>query len=406
MVGRKKVIDEYICECCNFSTMKKSKWERHISTRKHQENINKNLKNNNLDVNETQVATTTTNHNTNNNTNNNNNIVNTYCNVSTPTTIVNNTYKQTNVVKTTHNSVKKNIREKVYECICGKSYSYRQNYTRHKKTCYMIQDDIIDNLNELETHSCNVTSNLKNDSKVNPDKDEMIMEIMKENRELRNILKQQQTQISEIIPKIGNVTNNTTNNKFNLNVFLNETCKDALNLEDFVRSIELKLGDLEETAKIGYVEGMTNIIVRGLNELELTKRPIHCSDLKREVLYVKDNNEWERNNTKNDKMKRAIELINRSNMKQIPTWVAHNPQCMEYGDPKNDMYMSIITETMDDESHERDTAKIVKNIAKSVLIENGTENEDMLIENQDMLIENDNIEYIDNNDNNDNNYTN
>ena len=182
-------------------------------------------------------------------------------------------------------------------------------------------------------------------------------------------MKQQSDQISEIIPKIGNITNNNTTNKFNLNVFLNERCKDALNLEDFVRSIQLQVKDLEDTARLGYVNGMTNIIVRGLSDLEVTKRPIHCSDSKRDILYLKDNNAWEKDNPGNDRMKRAIELISRSNAKQIPAWIAENPECANVQDPKNEMYMNMINATMDDEKQEKNNARIVKNIAKSVLIE-------------------------------------
>ena len=305
----------YRCDHCDFETNKKSKWERHLSTQKHKNNINENK------------------------------IV----------SIINKNVQQSYKIKEINN-INTNSG---FICECGKKYSYRQSFIRHQDTCSFVlnvsmKKDIIDT--EI------------NDEKID---NSLVKDIINENKELRTILKQQQEQISELIPKIGNTTNNNTTNKFNLNVFLNERCKDALNLEDFVQSIQLKLGDLEDTARLGYVDGMTNIIVRGLNDLEITKRPIHCSDSKRDVLYVKDNNSWEKDSSKSDKMKRAIELINRSNIKQIPTWVAKNPGCNDIDDPKNEIYMSMITETLDDDEEKQDKRnnKIVKNIARSVIID-------------------------------------
>ena len=309
----------YCCDHCNFETNKKSKWERHLSTQKHKNNIN---------INKTHQ-------------------------------VVNKSVKQTYKIKDISNTNTSNG----FICDCGKKYSYRQSFMRHQDICSFVVSI------DMETDS--VDKEIKNETTDN----NMLKDIINENKELRTILKQQQEQISELIPKIGNTTNNNTTNKFNLNVFLNERCKDALNLEDFIQSIQLKLGDLEDTARLGYVDGMTNIIVRGLNDLEITKRPIHCSDTKRDILYVKDNNSWEKDSSKSDKMKRAIELINRSNIKQIPTWVAKNPECNDIDDPKNEIYMSMITETLDDDEEKQDKRnnKIVKNIARSVIIDETNE---------------------------------
>jgi hypothetical protein len=184
----------------------------------------------------------------------------------------------------------------------------------------------------------------------------------------------QQETLAALIPKMGNTTNNTNNttNKFNLNVFLNDDCKDALNLRDFVRSIQLQVTDLEDTVRIGYVDVMTNIIMRGLNDMDITKRPIHCCDARRDILYVKDNDAWERDNANNHKMKRAIELINRANIKQLPKWVKENPEYEDIEGPQHTVWMGMLAETMDDDDkQEKKNARVVKNIAKSVMMTDG-----------------------------------
>ena len=163
---------------------------------------------------------------------------------------------------------------------------------------------------------------------------EMFVQMVDQNNEL-------QKTIHEMIPKLGNTTysqNNTQN--FNINVFLNEQCKDALNIMDFVNSLQLQLKDLENTGKLGFVEGTSKIIIDGLKELEINKRPIHCSDIQKEILYVKDNDTWEQDDTKN-KMKMAIDQINKANMKQIPKWITENPTYAE-----DEEYMKIISNIM------------------------------------------------------------
>ena len=193
-------------------------------------------------------------------------------------------------------------------------------------------------------------------------------QILDEKKELRNMIKEQQQQIGEMIPKIGNNTQN-----FNLNVFLNENCKDALNIMDFVNSLELELADLEETGKYGYVTGISNIIMKGLKDLDLHKRPIHCSDLKRETLYIKDSNGWTKEDCQKEKMKRAIEMISRANVCQIPDWVEQNPQCQHYDDAKNEEYMNLIVNSMDSEKgekeHSKNVDKIIKNVVKNVVLD-------------------------------------
>jgi hypothetical protein len=154
---------------------------------------------------------------------------------------------------------------------------------------------------------------------------------------------------------------------------LNDTCKDAVNLVDFIQSLQVKLKDLEETAKIGYSEGVSRIIINGLNELDVCKRPIHCSDIKREIMYVKEENKWEKEKEEHENLTKAIKTIACKNIKQIPTWIDEHPNCSDYYSKENDKYLKIINESMggDTEAQQKDYyEKIVKNVSKEVLIEN------------------------------------
>ena len=171
------------------------------------------------------------------------------------------------------------------------------------------------------------------------------------------------------IGTINNTVNANSNNKFNINVFLNETCKDAINLTDFVNQITLSLEDLEETSKVGYAEGISNVFIRNLNDIDYKERPIHCNDFKREVLYIKDDNQWVKDNK--EKLTNAIKIVANKNIKQIPDWQKANP---EYNNPKskqNDKYMKMLCEVMSGSSKEeqqKNYNKIIKNISKEVMI--------------------------------------
>ena len=208
------------------------------------------------------------------------------------------------------NETNKEKKEKTEKnvCNCGLVYYSRTSLWRHKKTCAIV--------NNVELHE-------KNDEK----KDELINYLIKENKEFKNL-------ILEILKKDSmNNCNNTTNNTnshnktFNLNFFLNETCKDALNISDFVSSIKVSLTDLENTGRQGYVEGISNIILKNLNNLEHYQRPIHCSDFKREVIYIKDNDKWEKEGEEKPLLTKAIKVIANENIKKIMEWKETNPDC-------------------------------------------------------------------------------
>ena len=245
----------------------------------------------------------------------------------------------------------------MYECECGKKYKHTSSLCKHKRTCTFIlqnQKDQVNKKKEDFEKKKNQEKIQKNENMI--DYKEMFVQMVDQNNEL-------QKTIHEMIPKLGNTTysqNNTQN--FNINVFLNEQCKDALNIMDFVNSLQLQLKDLENTGKLGFVEGTSKIIIDGLKELEINKRPIHCSDIQKEILYVKDNDTWEQDDTKN-KMKMAIDQINKANMKQIPKWITENPTYAE-----DEEYMKIISNIMKADIDD-DKNKIINNVAKETIIE-------------------------------------
>jgi hypothetical protein len=200
-----------------------------------------------------------------------------------------------------------------YSCECGKAYNHRASLYNHKKKCLLKNNSIeTDNTNNSTTHS---------------DKDQLILMLVKQNSELIKETSDFKNMMMEVI-KGGthNTTNNTTNshNKaFNLNFFLNETCKDAMNIMDFVDSIKIQLSDLERVGEVGYVEGISNIIVKNLNELDVTQRPVHCTDKKRETMYIKDEDKWEKDE-ENSKIKKAIRRVASKNQRLITKFTPLN----------------------------------------------------------------------------------
>jgi len=241
---------------------------------------------------------------------------------------------------------------------CNKKYSARNSLWYHEKKC--AEDE---NFN-MSNASCEQII------MPQPPTNELVMSLLNQNMEL-------QKQIIELCKEkntvINNTTNNTTNNnQFNLQLFLNEQCKDALNLGDFVEQIKLQLSDLDMIGRVGYVEGMSKIFMRNLHALDVFKRPIHCSDLKRETLYIKDKDSWEKENTENVKIKRAIKEIEHKNIKQIPQWREENPSAEDTETKKHLEYQNILLEamggsTLEDDDKKRE--KIIRNIAKEVVID-------------------------------------
>jgi hypothetical protein len=238
---------------------------------------------------------------------------------------------------------------KKYACeICDKEYNDRAGLWRHKKKCKTT--------NETDE---------KNDSLKSIDKDELIIQLLKQNAKLMEILEN----------GTHNTTNNTTNNTnntnshnkaFNLNFFLNETCKNAMNITDFIDSIKLQLPDLIDVGELGYVEGISKIIVKNLNNLDETERPIHCTDKKRETMYVKDHGQWEKEDEKNTKLTKAVKRVANKNIDLLPRFREKYPEYSNSSSKISDKYDKMVIEVMETDPLKNE--KIIRNISKVTTI--------------------------------------
>ena len=308
MKNLQKISECYHCENCDYKCSKNSEWIKHKSTQKHFR-----LTNTNLDE-------------------------------------------------------QKNLH---FLCKCGKKYKHMSSLCKHKKMC----ENII-NKSDINNDYINDKTLLTN----------LVLEVVKNNNELQKQNNELQKQNNEFQQKIFNsfneisknntITNNITNtnshNKsFNLNFFLNETCKDAMNIMDFVDSIKIQLSDLEKVGKIGFIEGISNIIVKNLNSLDENKRPVHCTDTKREVMYVKDEDKWEKENETKVKLRKAIKHVAHKNTKMLKEFRVKNPDCLKSTSKVSDQYNKLVMEAMggkgDNDLEKED--KIIKNIAKEVIID-------------------------------------
>ena len=237
--------------------------------------------------------------------------------------------------------------EKIFLCSCGKKYKHQSSLCKHKKKCDFQESNIVEENSELIVSS--ETGHLK----------DLVKSLIDENKELTKTIR-------DMAPKIGN--NNNTNNQFNLNIFLNEKCKDALNLSDFVQTLQVEFTDLENTVNNGTIQGLSNIIVKGLRELDTYKRPIHCTDMKRETLYIKDNNEWEKEKD-NKKLNSVINHVASEQMKLIKEWEERNPNWID-NEYKQQEYLNLVNSIMGFKPEDQtDSNKIIKNIAKEVTID-------------------------------------
>jgi hypothetical protein len=250
------------------------------------------------------------------------------------------TQKHKNNVLTTQNNAKN---EKIYICICcEKSYNDRAGLWRHKKICKANKTDT--NYEEISDKN-------------------LIMMLIKQNSELLEVIKNGTHN--------HNNNNNSNNKTFNLNLFLNETCKDAMNIMDFAEKIKLQLTDLEKVGEVGYVEGISNIITTNLKALDVTQRPVHCTDKKRETIYVKDENKWEKEDDNKTKLRKVIKNVANKNIRLIPQFREKYPDYKNSSSKVSDKYDKMVIEAMGgpgDNDIDKEN-KIIHNISKSVVID-------------------------------------
>jgi len=246
-----------------------------------------------------------------------------------------------------------------HQCdICNKYYKTKSGLWKHKNKC--IKQKESNTANNINKNTINLLINEHTDFK------NIIIELVKSNTDLQK----QMVDVCKNSSKIINNNNNSNNKTFNMQVFLNEKCKDAMNLTDFVNSMTLDFSDLEELGELGYVEGISRQMVRKLNEMDVYKRPIHCSDLKRETIYVRDDNVWEKETELYDKLRKSIKYITKKNGDLMIPWRDAHPQCMNLQNPLNDTYLGIMNQAMGGKGDFFDSeSKIIRKISKSVTID-------------------------------------
>lgn len=323
----------FSCTSCYFVCSKKSNYDAHLSTRKHKILTNPNKKN---------------------------------------------AENATAPIKS------QNECEKTFICECGKRYKHASTLSTHKKKCSVVSAlnaEYSPIIEENVSSDIVVMNNSNIDNSVKPSSDlvqhliqqttelkEQNMLLASANNDFKNFLLEQNKTILELASKVGNTTNYTTNNnKFNIKFFLNEQCKDAINITDFIASLNLNIADLEKVGQVGYAEGISRIFIRGLKEMDVFKRPIHCSDIKRETIYIRDQDKWMTDDEDQTKMKTAIRRVAHNNFKQITEWTANNPNHKKQDTPEYNQWVNIMHNSMGTE--ERNDQKIIKNVLMATTID-------------------------------------
>ena len=339
-----------ICEACDFVTSNKKDYMRHLLTSKH--------------------------------------LKRTKCYENAIENASNNLYITPNIV--------------TFNCNCGKEYKHDSSFYRHKKKC-SIKNPIKPNINtecenvddeeknELQNNSNLILEILKQNQEFKElilekpipadTNDSLIIELLKQNQDFKNLMieqnkymMEQSKQMMELAKNAGNTNcnNSTTNNKFNMQIFLNETCKDAMSITEFVNSLVLTFKDLEDLGRYGYTQGITNIFTRGLQATEVSKRPIHCSDMKRLIIYINDTNGWEKDNSSQEKVIQLIKKIAGKNLRQATEWMRINHSMIHGPDSyEQRQYLKMISQWFGgtDEENVKIYNKIIRNIAPQCYID-------------------------------------
>jgi len=265
-----------------------------------------------------------------------------------------------------------------FVCLCGKSYKHRQSLYAHKKVC--LKKDVAISETALEHSNVNknsITNSITNNdvnNDANNDFKDLVCKMMTENNEIKTMLikenQELRSQIKELIPKVGinnTITNNNINNKFNIQIFLNEQCKDAINIKDFIESIKISLQQLEQIQNKGLVDGLATAILENIGRLSLYERPIHCTDIKRETLYIKHDDIWEKDETKQN-IKKAIKELSHKPYSTLKEWLDNNPNYMDDENKQN--YFIQTTRCLGQKCDTIDT-KVIKKICINTYIKDG-----------------------------------
>ena len=303
----------FCCNVCHYNTSKKSSYDKHLTTDKHK--------------------------------------------------------KGENDSKIMINDSEKCLKVAKHKCSCGKSYSYDSGYYRHKKNCN-FQPHIDANFQQTIDIQNKLILELLKDNKQH----ELILELFKDNKDIKDFMMEQNKQVIELAKLAGhNTTHSHNTNQFNINMFLNEKCKDALNISEFVSQLEVGIKDLEETGRLGFADGISKIFINGLNQLELYDRPLHCNDAKREVLYIKSDDKWAKEDDNKPILTKAIKDVAHKNMKQIYEWQKVHKEFSDPDSKQNDKYLQIVSESMSGsskEESEKNYDKIIKKLVKETKIPN------------------------------------
>jgi hypothetical protein len=282
----------------------------------------------------------------------------------------------------------------VYACDCGNNYKHLSSLYKHKKTCSTSIEPIV------LTEAPSLLVGIKEPGGSNEIPMELILEVIKQSKEVQNVLieqnKELQTKLLEKenkllekenqlleqnekyneqileLAKKPNIINSNNNNTFNLNVFLNEKCKDAMNIVDFINSLQLTTDDFETTGRLGFVNGISKIFISQLKKVDVVSRPLHCTDLKRETLYIKDNDKWEKDNEEKKKLKWAVNRIAQLNLNQIQQWQKKYPDCVENNTPANEKFTELALVALGgrgDEEIDKFNEKIMKNVIKEIVVD-------------------------------------
>ena len=325
MIGNQHLFNKYVCIICNYNTSKKCNYAKHMSTSKHTVNATVNEK-------VAKVAPK---------------VANFACNK------------------------------------CGIQYVTNSGLWKHKKLCKI---DIVTNTDpnitlDIDTES-DTDTNTNTNTEANPGllkKDNLIEYLIKENSEFKNLIMELiKKDFSNNVNNTNNTNNNNTNNticnnnSFNLNVFLNDKCKGAMNMSEFMDTINIQMSDLENFAYVDYADGVSKILLKNLNNLEEYLRPIHCSDLKRETIYIKENDCWTKETDDKPNLKKAIKQVAFKNIKHISEWIKEHPGCQDPRTKQNVKYNKIVMNSMSGgtiEEQQDNIEKIVKNVVKAVTID-------------------------------------